>query len=105
MATVEDVGWPQDMGFFGTYPERRHYARMLGDGTTCVVRVSAAHQREAPVFLRVYGLVLDDDPLPEGEAACAALWARLAATERATGVSYGEVAFELAEAEVCGDDG
>jgi hypothetical protein len=100
---VEDLGWLGDMGFFGEHPERRHYARQLGDGTTCVVRLVPG---PTPVFLRTYGLILNGDPEPEGEAACAVAWADLAGREGAERlpVSYGDVVLRQLEAEVCGDD-
>jgi hypothetical protein len=76
--TIDDPHWPQDLGFFNVYPERRHYARLMADGTTCIVRMETPHQRQHPVFLRVYGLIFNGDPEPEGEEACAEAWRQLA---------------------------
>lgn len=74
---IDDPHWTLDDGFFAEHPERQHYARLMADGTTCVIRLDHQHQHQHRVFLRTYGLLLDN-PIPESEGECEAAWRQLA---------------------------
>lgn len=75
---IDDPFWVNDAGWFAKHPGRQHYARLMPDGSTCLVRLEHHHARQHPVFFRTYGLMLFQDPEPQGEAECAAAWARIA---------------------------
>jgi hypothetical protein len=75
--TIDDPRWIEDAGFFALHPERQHYARLMPDGSTCVVRLHSHAARQSPVFVRTYGLILTGDPEPAGEEACAEAWQQL----------------------------
>lgn len=64
-----DPDMAADAGFFTDHPDRQHYARLMPDGTTCVVRRDGQ---------RAYGVILDGDPEPIGEDECARAWRQLA---------------------------
>lgn len=75
---IDDPFWVEDAGWFAAHPNRKHYARLMPDGSTCVVRLDSAHLRGHPVFLRTYGLMLFQDPEPQTEEECEEAWLRLA---------------------------
>lgn len=75
---IYDPRWVEDAGWFTKHPGRQHYARLMDDCSTCIVRLEHHHARQHPVFFRVYGLLMFQDPEPQSEAECADAWARLA---------------------------